>query len=501
MRFTHVVTTALLALVCLTGTVVGADITIDASTTYQTIEGMGAYGAMNPYKIKVGPFYEDVDLDEMGLYDTFANDLSMLRYDLLHSFQQEQDGPYTPEDFSNFRKVADRGLTRFIISIWSPPTWMKDSREVSGGSLLPDMADDLADYCIAFCEEFRSQVGVYPYAMSMQNEPEWDQPYKSCSYTPTEYLDAFKVWAPRLKAAGLGGIKTFGPEHVKTYDRTYRYANPIFTDPDAKPHLDVLATHGYADDAITPGSQTAADWQHMFDLANDNGKVLWMTETGNDTGYVGAMKAARRIMGALKYGQISAWTWWTLMSGGSPTQHNLIADGGPQPKYYTSVNFFRYIRPGAIQLQSTSTDDQVGVVAFNNPTNQQYSIVIVNDASVTKSISLSGAGIPATLKVCQTTEGSGMVMLADQQSSASFTVPGESVTSLFTPASTAVSPPRRTPRETEAVRPLFDKTPVQVFSLDGRALDRRTTAGAHAAGVYATRSAAGTHGMIVGDRR
>jgi O-glycosyl hydrolase len=258
----------------------------------------------------------------------------------------------------------------------------------------------------------------------------------------------FKVAAPIVKNSGHS-TRTFGPEHVKTYDRTYRFVNPIFTDANSHPYLDVVATHGYADDGITPGSQTASDWERMFDLAQQKNKPLWMTETGNALGWDGAMTAGKRILGALKYGQIQAWIWWSLMKVSSNVNdsdnHQLIWNGIPHGKYWTSINFFRYIRPGAVQIGSSSDDNQVGVVAFNHAALNRMTIVLVNDATGSKTVTLNGSGLPATFNVYRNSLSQENMDLAAMSSTASISLPGKSFTTLYSGEAVHTVTPRRRP--------------------------------------------------------
>ena len=51
-----------------------------------------------------------------------------------------------------------------------------------------------------------------------------------------------------------------------------------------------------------------------------------MTETTNPLDWNGAMIAAKRIMAALNYGNISMWSWWKLSDQNTGIQ-NLLVDG------------------------------------------------------------------------------------------------------------------------------------------------------------------------------
>ena len=49
---------------------------------------------------------------------------------------------------------------KFIISIWSPPAWMKTNGSVTnGGSLLPGMYEELAEFCVSFLQMVERECG------------------------------------------------------------------------------------------------------------------------------------------------------------------------------------------------------------------------------------------------------------------------------------------------------------------------------------------------------
>lgn len=124
-----------LLLAVVTSAVNGADITVNLSTKYQTIEGFGAFSKWVPKKLKEGPFYVEQPLD--SFYDVLVHDFgfSMLRTEIPCSFKPSSgasydynagDGLSTPvrTTYRHFREVKARGLERFIVTVWSPPAWM-----------------------------------------------------------------------------------------------------------------------------------------------------------------------------------------------------------------------------------------------------------------------------------------------------------------------------------------------------------------------------------------
>jgi glucosylceramidase len=70
-----------------------------------------------------------------------------------------------------------------------------------------------------------------------------------------------------------------------------------------------------------------------------------------------------------------------------------VINGVKTAKYYTSSHFYRFLRPGAVQVSSSSNDAEVRVVAFRHPANNCISIVLHNSGTSSKTVNVSGAGV------------------------------------------------------------------------------------------------------------
>ncbi len=185
------------------------------------------------------------------------------------------------------------------------------------------------------------------------------------------------------------------------------WTSVIFNDPVGVKDWDIVAVHGYLDGVnATTGIPTG--WTRCMTNASSVNKPSRMSETsGYNDAWIsnpGAFQLAKSIYLALKYGNISGWAWWSIAGGNAPY---CLTDamGNPTTLYYVSKNYYRYIRPGALQIQSSSVDTAVYVLAFKNPGSSVYSavkpqftVVLINDnASVTKTVSLSGRTLSSPL--------------------------------------------------------------------------------------------------------
>jgi O-glycosyl hydrolase len=276
----------------ISGMVFGANITVNGNTTYQTIDGFGAHGSMNVWWSS-GPFYNDAFLN------LIVNDLGLTI---------NRNEYYPPEDGTVFadkqtgwiqalqaKANANGEPMKFIATFWTPPGYMKDNGStINGGHVIPSYYDDLGNYAVGAIQAY-ANIGINLYALSLQNEPAFAEPYNSCVYTRQEMVNMLKIAGPIINAS-YPNTKLFGAEHMLwalewpdiSFEGT---VGGIMSDPQAEQWMDIWACHGYGNDGVTPdpGSTEA----HQWDVARQNlnidntGKHFWMTETSGYTEEIG----------------------------------------------------------------------------------------------------------------------------------------------------------------------------------------------------------------------
>jgi len=120
-----------------------ATVTIDATQTYQTIEGLGAFASMPTLYRSAGAFW--MPRPDSYEINRLITDLgaSVLRFELTPTVYPTQGEPYDwsgavfgtggmSESFRLMREYQALGANRFIFSVWSPPCWMKESGNCTG---------------------------------------------------------------------------------------------------------------------------------------------------------------------------------------------------------------------------------------------------------------------------------------------------------------------------------------------------------------------------------
>jgi O-glycosyl hydrolase len=262
-------------------------IAIDASKKYQTMEGFGGFGAQDVYWSN-GPFTSARFVDDL------INDLGLtiLRDNIPTDFENvNDDNDPNTTNLSNFhynsfndhiqylKDMKAAGLKKLIISCWSGPAWMKTNNNVNGdkadapaynsnptsanNQLRTDMYQEFAERCVAYIKIIKQETGIDVYAISLQNEPRFTEPYESCVFNGEALRDLIKVVGKRFAADGISA-KIFLPEDIGHLDGVSGMVQPTLNDTEARKYISIIAVHGYALDGVTAGSPDALTWQTMY---------------------------------------------------------------------------------------------------------------------------------------------------------------------------------------------------------------------------------------------
>jgi len=451
---------SILAIFMALSPVQSANITLDGKTEFQTIEGFGAYGSIYPshqqsaspvwteefvnlivnnmgataLRIQIPPAFEinndnndphNLDLSKFNL-STYKNDKCHYRIR-----QIDKEAPF-------WKAIEEAGQAngdgmKVIATIWSPPAWMKTIGCVTGtdktwNRVDPAKYEELAEYCEAFVKIYKRETGYDLYGLGFANEPDFAQTFQSAVYSDVQYAEALGVIRNRFDSKGIN-TKIYGPEDM-TFAVTGRYGRGLYIVGAADQpmsDLDAFATHGYSDGVnSSPTSSAPRDWSNIYTFVSRTVPMpIWMTETSGwpGSGWDAAFHGGLAFGIALYYGNVSLWTHWTwdsddLITGGKK--------GGPGFDMYKQ--YWKYIRPGAIRIASTTTNDQVLPIAFNHKKNKTLTIVIVNSGSAT-SANISGVNIPGSFTAYQSSNGA-LSKSLNTVNASSVNLPAKSITTL-----------------------------------------------------------------------
>jgi len=362
-------------------------LTLDRATRYQVIDGFGAFlgtGVWERDKQDLAlPFVQDLNITvaRFGIIDT--------------DFEPRNDNanPYVT-DFDAFdlsalpldwmrRLQAESAIDKYILTVWSPPAWMKKGRTQaaitgSGENFVEERYyEEYAEYLAAIVQVVKEQTGIDLYAISVQNEPQFNEPYASALLSADKMAQVLAVVARRFETEGIQ-TKLFMPEALPQQKGIDEYIAELDRIPEASQGTDIIAIHNYDSDGINVGGAGAQEWAEMYAWANAaRPRRMWMTETsGHPNTWSGATLLFGNIYNALEYGKASAWLWWTLAETSGNAAYGLVVDNQPTARYAVSRHFYRAIQPGAVRIQVGAPNDLLAL-AFENP-DGSLAIVLYN---------------------------------------------------------------------------------------------------------------------------
>ncbi len=413
--------------------------TIDRTTTYQTIDGFGFFGAKSVWwDGNTANLYSDAwatqVIKDMGI--------TIWRTELYPpataAVPQDCDWNKQKPVIEGLKKIAadNRVPLKYIFTIWSPPADLKcaidaDGKPITGtpnpggarngGTLDPAKYTEFGNWIADGIQLFKNS-GIDVYAFSPQNEPLFVQTFNSCKYNPVSvYPGMVKNVIPVVKAR-FPNVKVFGSENMLEMeggkDRQYFYNTSLMADNTALSKIDILAVHGYSDGISPTGSSSLAKlWnQTKTEHAIPSGKPYWMTETsgygdnwiGNTTQKSGAINLAMDIHAALYHGNASAWVWWQGSSNDGISEFELMKGTELKgKKYYASKHFYRFIRPGAKMVKLTYEESKnVFVSAYENTAMASFTVVLINNSDKQVKMNLAGTDVPADFDYYLTTSAS-----------------------------------------------------------------------------------------------
>ncbi|KAL1738416.1 glycoside hydrolase superfamily, partial [Schizophyllum fasciatum] len=103
--------------------------------------------------------------------------------------------------------IAINGNIKVHLVPWSPPGWMKDSGTMKGGSLQSQYVTPYATYLLKCLQGFKNK-GINPYAISIQNEPQNNNPtYPTATLTPATEAKIGKALRKLMNNNGFSNVK------------------------------------------------------------------------------------------------------------------------------------------------------------------------------------------------------------------------------------------------------------------------------------------------------
>jgi glucuronoarabinoxylan endo-1,4-beta-xylanase len=435
-------------------------VTVDLTTTYQTMVGFGAAVAYYAGSATTNPM-------SAQLYQTIFSDLGLQVLRIANWYQNNgNDGGAALNQTAAFVKGAHQmGYTPLILmSSWNPPytSWtsadgstsyasLKSNDKNDAGGTLPLTAAggyDYPDFGTWWAESLKAYAaaGVVPDYISIQNEPDFNTTNEgTCLFDPSEdtmnagYPPALHAVKTAIASSGLAMPKLVGPEPDGIADgRLASYMNGIEAAGFAG-DLDVVGHHLY--NGGTDAIPNTFDTNLSAAAAAADGKPLWMTEYApNDPDM---FTTAWLIQNSVTVEGVSTYLYWDLYwpaaPAGAPPEGlvSLTATGFTiNDSYYAVQHFAKGIATGWTRVAATSTETVVTASAFLSPDGTQLTLVLLNTDGTDHQVTIDPGTFAGTTSTVYRTSGAAerYNLVGPLDAASSFDMPSLSIaTVMLTP--------------------------------------------------------------------
>ncbi|KAF2093669.1 putative endo-1,6-beta-D-glucanase BGN16.3 precursor [Rhizodiscina lignyota] len=381
-----------------------AQVTIDASKTFQEYDGMGfsqafqrathIHGtrAISPLNETLSPKNSSLVLDL--LFTEKGANFNILRngigasltdtYDLMLSIIPVDPGSpnakphyvFNHDDGSQvwLSKEAKKRQPNLLIyaDAWSAPGFMKDNgTENFGGHLCGvtgthcktgDWRQAYANMLVQYIR-FYAEEGIKIDYLGFLNEPDLATSYASMQSDGTQAADFLEVLYPTLKKSPFktkicccdtAGWEEMRPRLAEIQDRNLEYT------------VDIVTSHGYDSPPSTPFDTTHKVWQTEWAELNLPWSPVWDNVSAPFEGLVWA----QNVQDAFVKSNVSAFLNWIgseYTTGNSPLILNYGDSVEISKRFWAYAHFSKFVRPGARRIDAESSSDDLHVSAFRNP--------------------------------------------------------------------------------------------------------------------------------------
>ncbi|MBV9382473.1 MAG: hypothetical protein JO242_17635, partial [Streptosporangiaceae bacterium] len=401
----------------------------------QVIDGFGFAEAFREPVITALPASEQQQLGSLLFDPVNGAGMSIVRFGLGGSTDPGDhiSGPGDVADQAWLGKLAEQyGVHQFYADAWSAPPEMKTNGSLDNGGYLcgvpgescanGDYRQAYADELAALAKGFADQ-GIPLEDVDFVNEPEIGPAYASMLMTPAQAAD----FVPHLgRALASLGLRTkVACCDAEGWTDGAAYTQAVLGSPESARYIGLITSHGYTAPPTVPLTSRRHVWQSEW--ANFS---PW-DPTWDDGTPGSGFTWAQNIQTALVSADVNAFFYWWGASA-STANSGLIQVQGPtinlSKRYWAFAAFARYIRPGAVRVETASTDSSLQVSAFRN---HDGSLVaeILNTATTAQPVSLRGISLDgASAYLTDETNA-----LTPEPSGAGLSAPPRSLTTVVVP--------------------------------------------------------------------
>jgi glucuronoarabinoxylan endo-1,4-beta-xylanase len=407
---------------------------VNFTVTHQTLDGFGAAGAWYDSTLVA------LGISQPGIYNVLFGNLGLDIYRVRNDYNESDASSYM-SDTATIVSNANASLghpIRVLLSSWSPPAYLKSNgstvegtlAKVSGNYVYSNFAQWWADSLTAW-----SSIGVNPYYISMQNEPDYQNSgWDTCQFDPTEdssyagYEQAFAALYTKLNTLP-SHPKLLAPEAANFTD-TPNYISALTTT-DTN-NLYGYAHHPYDASASSPDGENGT----MATFASSYGsKPIMMTEFSGSGpfAWTDAMNLAIFINNFMTIEGASGYLYWELFWSGNDALVTITSSSYTiNTVYYAMMHYSRFTDPNWQRVDANTTSSNLRISAYKDPCEPNASIVIINTSTTTDmnlTLALNGF-TPQNSGIYQSTSNVNFAYIGTFSTSTPVSLPKQSITTI-----------------------------------------------------------------------
>jgi glucosylceramidase len=392
------------------------NIEVDATQTYQTIDGFGftltggsaqSINKLNSQKRKellqelfgktdnaIAISYLRISIGASDLNATpfTYNDLPAGQTDV--SLDQFSLNPDTNDVIPMLKEIlVINPQIKILATPWSPPTWIKDNNNFIGGSLKPDYYGVYANYFVKYIQKMK-QEGISITAITPQNEP------LHPGNNPSMFMSAQQQAVFIKNHLGPAFVSANLPTKIIIYDHNCDrpdYPLSILNDVAANPFVDGSAFHLYAGDINVlstihnafPNKNLYFTEQYTGSSGTFDGDLKWHMKNV----IIGSMRNWSKV--ALEWNLANDVNFGPHTPGGCTTCKGGLTIKGTDSfernvGYYIIAHASKFVPAGSIRIGSTQTAN-LNTVSFKTPAGKTI-LIIENDGSTNELFNIKSNG-------------------------------------------------------------------------------------------------------------
>jgi O-glycosyl hydrolase len=294
------------------------------------------------------------------------------------------------------------GVNTVMADAWSAPGFMKTNGSYENGGTLcgvpsatcssGDWRQAYANYIVQYLKDYAAD-GINVNYVDFENEANLSTSYASMQMTPAQTANFADVLGPTLASSGLS--TKMACCDTEGWDYASQYASAITADSTANSDLALFTSHGYTQAPTSALAVTQPVWETEWETS-DSWDTAW-----NDGSDASGLTWAQHMWAAFTEANVSAFFYWWGTIGAPGYDTALIELNGttvtPSARLYAFGQFGRYVQDGATRVAATTTNTNLEVVAFENPSGSTALIVINPSGSAQPiTVAISGAGSAKT---------------------------------------------------------------------------------------------------------